>query len=51
VLFLMRSHVRLFRSGLSDIDDAHATPAPIRAELMALDAAIDRHIREAALAA
>jgi hypothetical protein len=51
VLFLMRSHVRLFRSGLSDIDDARATPAPIRAKLMALDAAIDRHIREAALAA
>jgi hypothetical protein len=50
-LFLVRTHIRLFRPGLSDLDDPSALPSPIRAGLTALDAAIDRHLKEVALAA
>lgn len=50
-LFLLRTHMRLFRSGLSEIEDPLATPTALRATLTALDAAIDRHLKEAALAA
>ncbi len=50
-LFLSRAYVRLFRSGLSDITDPLAVPSATRTSLAALDAAIDRHLEEVALAA
>ena len=50
-LFLSRAYMRLFRSGLSDVADLRAAPSAVRVKLDALDDAIDRHLKELALAA
>ena len=47
-LFLNRAYARLIRPGLAELE---ATDSPLRRALGAFDAAVDRHLREAHLAA